>query len=110
MGSVQAFDIRAALIVTVTGELDLATAPRLAGALREATSPIDHVVIDLSQATFLDSPSLSALITARRELAARAIRMHVVSPPEHLITRVFEITRLIAELRVVGSVDEALAS
>ena len=108
MGSVQAFGISSALIVAVTGELDLATAPQLTATIRELPPSVRHVVVDLSATTFLDSRALGTLVAARRELAARDVRMHVVSPHGHLVTRVFEITRLVAELRVVDSVDEAL--
>ena len=56
-------------LVTVSGELDLATAPRLE-AIFEALEPApsDRVVVDLAAVTFLDSSGIRALVRAKRRL------------------------------------------
>jgi len=48
--------------VLVTGELDLATAPRLDSALTSALSDWALVVLDLSSVSFIDSTGLSTIL------------------------------------------------
>jgi anti-sigma B factor antagonist len=56
-------------IVTVAGELDLATAPQLEAVFEavDATSS-DRVLVDLAAVTFLDSSGIRALVRAKRRL------------------------------------------
>lgn len=57
--------------VTVAGEVDVDTAPRLTTALLAAVRTAQHVVVDLTAVTFMDSQGLAALVRARREAEAR---------------------------------------
>ena len=59
-----------ALVLSLTGELDLYTAPALREALRGAVerSPA-RLVVDLGGVTFIDSTALGALVEARSRLA-----------------------------------------
>ena len=59
-----------ALVLSLTGELDLYTAPALREALRGAVerSP-KRLVVDLAGVTFIDSTALGALVEARSRLA-----------------------------------------
>ena len=91
------------------GEHDLATRDRLAKLVNGLIETDDLVVIDLSAVTFLDSSALNALVQAQRSLAEREIAFRVVSPRDQLVRRVLEITKLAAQLRVVESLDDALA-
>lgn len=51
------------LTVTLTGEVDLDTSPRLHQALQEGDAPWGtHVVADLSGVTFMDSTGVRALL------------------------------------------------
>lgn len=52
-------------VLTVRGELDIATAPTLADAAAKATA--DRLVIDLSGTSFLDSTGLRTLIGLAKE-------------------------------------------
>ena len=56
-------------VVAVTGEIDLFTAPEFK---QRVSAPIDagrtHVVVDLTETTFIDSSSLGVLIGAHRRL------------------------------------------
>jgi len=57
-----------------TGELDMATAPRL----REALEPIDgDVLVDLTDLTFLDSSGVGALVAQRQRLAEHGSRLRL---------------------------------
>jgi anti-anti-sigma factor len=109
-----AFDLRSShaadiLIVEVVGEIDMATAPRLAEAVDATTDTTKRVVVNLSQVTFLDSSTLNTLVRCRRELSSRNVALRVVAPDDRVVQRVFEIAHLSDELNLVGSLDEALA-
>jgi anti-sigma B factor antagonist len=81
-------------VVSVAGELDIASAPALARAFEGLErSGTRGVAVDLSELTFIDSSGISALATAVREARARDSRM-VVAVPAGDVRRVFEIVRL----------------
>jgi anti-sigma B factor antagonist len=81
-------------VVTVSGDVDLHSAPLLRtrlAALVEAD--VRHVVLDLSDATFLDSMALGVILMAQKHLTAAGGTLDlVVTTPE--IRRIFEITML----------------
>jgi len=64
-----------ATVLVVTGELDLATAPKLRTALAEASG---SVRLDLGAVTFLDSSAISVLVDAKQRLdkAGGALVLH----------------------------------
>jgi anti-anti-sigma factor len=109
----QEFSIRTAIdgdafVVAPTGEIDLSTAPELGGAL-EATPPASrHVVVDLTEVSFIDSSGINVLLTGQRRLAESGAGFRVVAPPGP-VRRVFELTQLVDALGVVDSIGDALA-
>jgi anti-anti-sigma factor len=78
-------------LVSVSGELDIATSPTLAEALVQFAD--GDVSADLSGVTFIDASGLSALIAAKRHIERRNGRLIVenMTPP---VRRLFEITGL----------------
>lgn len=68
----------AAPVVTVAGELDFLTAPRLRSALLEVLGghPGD-VVVDLTATTFMDSIGMSVLIQAAQRLRAESAALEL---------------------------------
>ena len=96
------------VVVAVAGEVDMATAPELAEAIAAVTDSASRVVVDLTQATFLDSSALNALVHGQRVLANRRIEFRVVSPADRIVRRAIEITQLEAQLGVVESLPDAL--
>ena len=98
-------------IVRVSGEIDLATAPRLHQALGEFTAGAGTVIIDLTGVSFIDSSGLNVLMQSRERLTAEgqpSLLRLVVSRPA--IQRVFDVTGLTAVFDVFATVDEALQS
>jgi anti-sigma B factor antagonist len=87
--SVQALD--QGRVVTVAGEVDMATAPRLAECLVQFES--DHVVVDLTLVEFIDSSGLAALAAATCRIARRGGRL-VVRGASPITLRALEITGL----------------
>ena len=81
-------------VVTVTGDVDLHSAPLLRARLAAlAEAHVDHVVLDLSDATFLDSMALGVMLAAQKRLIADRGRLDLVVPTAE-IRRIFEITML----------------
>jgi len=78
--------------LTVTGEIDLATATRfeaeLDAVISEAHSPAD---VDLSGVTFIDSSGLHALIRAQQHVIGTVVRLVLVNPSK-ACRQVLEIT------------------
>ena len=81
-------DASGAPLITVSGELDLATSDKLTAAISAATTAgTRRLVLDLSGATFIDSTGVHALLTAT-ELAPSV----TVRAPSDAVRRVLEIT------------------
>lgn len=91
--------------VFVTGELDLATAPRLDEALAALTA--DVIVVDLSGCTFLDSAGIRALVGTARKLGETDRGLRVVTSDAGVL-RLLEITGVDTLIRVHRSLDDAL--
>ncbi|WP_406259827.1 STAS domain-containing protein [Actinacidiphila glaucinigra] len=65
-----------ALVLEVSGEVDVVTAPLLATRLEAlAVGPHPHVVVDLRNVTFMDCSGLSVLCRARRRVTERDGRL-----------------------------------
>lgn len=99
-----------AVILSVAGELDLATAPILSEQLRAAVAvvvPPAPVVLDLSRVTFLASVGLSILVEYNQRCARSGSELRVVATGRHVL-RPIEITGLDDTITVVDTVDEAL--
>jgi anti-sigma B factor antagonist len=79
---------RHANVVTVTGEIDMATAPELREAIAAADLRQGRLVVDLSAVTFLDSAGVAVLF----DHAAHGLELIIT--PGSLITVVLEVTGL----------------
>jgi anti-sigma B factor antagonist len=78
-------------VVTLVGEIDIFTTPRLRGALDEAfLSGSEEIVIDLAAVTFLDSTCIHALLSANRRARAAGVRLSIV-PAADEVHRTFVI-------------------
>lgn len=92
-------------VVAASGEVDLYTAPELeralAGPLAEGAT---QLVVDLSEATFVDSTALHVFLGAARQLDREAGELIVVVPDPN-IRKVFEITGVGRFFSVVSSLS-----
>jgi anti-anti-sigma factor len=89
------------VVLRLHGELDMATAPQVDAAVRDALAQGD-VVVDLSALDFLDSTGLRTMIVAREE-AARAGRRLALVPGIDNVQRVFKLTGLLDRFEWLGS-------
>jgi anti-sigma B factor antagonist len=78
--SISTSDSDGRAVVTVRGELDLATAPELETALLERLDAGDDVVLDLRELEFMDSSGLRVLVTAHARAADGGPRFAIVRP------------------------------
>ena len=94
-------------VVTVGGDVDLHSAPLLRDELTLlADADVGQIVLDLSDATFLDSMALGVILAAKKRLTAQHGRLELVVPaPE--IRRIFEITMLDRVFDLHESQEEA---
>jgi anti-sigma B factor antagonist len=96
------------VIVSASGELDVATADALRRRLRDAVEDgARRIVVDLCDVSFVDSLVLAALVGARRRLSADG-RM-AVAARHHYVLLVVEAAGLGELLDIVETRQEALA-
>jgi anti-sigma B factor antagonist len=92
--------------VSLTGDLDMATASDLRSALAE--QPVAAgIVLDVSGLEFIDSSGLNTIVVGARNLTDRGGTMIVAGAPDHIAT-VFEIVELERSVAVDASVDAAV--
>ena len=79
------------VVLTVGGELDIATAPELRTRLNAAVDAgTSRLVIDLRPLSFLDSVAMATLLQARRRLGESG-RMAVVVAADSYVRLIFEV-------------------
>lgn len=93
------------IVLSVSGEIDLATAPSLDRELERAAQTDDLVAIDLSKTSFLDSTGLHAILDANRRLRARGGRLVIFRGPPQ-VHRLFALTGLSSHLDIVQDETE----
>lgn len=106
--------LESAIVVSVSGEIDMLTAPRLADALRTALHDARAgapVVVDLSRVSFLDSHGLGALAEAASAASAGGHgSLRVVVGDARTAIRPLQITGLNKLLPLYSMLDDALAT
>jgi anti-sigma B factor antagonist len=94
-------------LLTVEGELDIATAPRMISAVNEAIADMTGpLVVDLSDVVFMDSTGLALLMNARARVVRRGHGFAIICP-NGPIARVFEIADMVDSLRVCPDQETA---
>lgn len=98
-----------AVVVRLSGELDLYNAHEVRNVLVEQTTgDPERVVVDLSGVEFIDSTALGVLIEARTKLANR--RAFLLAAPAVETRRALEISGLDRHFGLHDSVDDALGA
>jgi anti-sigma B factor antagonist len=95
-----------ATVVTVSGELDILTAPKFSASIDEVVrGRTRDVVVDLSETRFVDSAGLQVLLSAQRRVTRRARWLALICPAGP-VRRVIELARLTETLGVLASLKE----
>jgi anti-anti-sigma factor len=93
-------------VLVLRGELDMVAAPTLRARL-ELPPDTPALVVDLSEATFVDSAVLKEMLRARGELTERGVGLVLaaVSPP---VQRLLDLTRTSGLFEQAPDVDTAV--
>jgi anti-sigma B factor antagonist len=99
----------ATYVISLTGEVDLYTAPEFKQQLLEVIGEGGKdIVVDFSDTTFIDSTTLGVLVGGVKRLRAQEGRLSLVCSDRN-ITKIFEITGLDRVFTIYPTRDEALA-
>jgi anti-anti-sigma factor len=95
-------------VVSVAGELDLATRTEFSALLHALVRQNELVVVDFSEAFFIDSSTLNVLLSAHKLALEREAHLRLQLGDECVVKRTFEISGLLEELSWASSREEAL--
>jgi anti-anti-sigma factor len=100
----------AVVLVRARGVLDAFSAPALAAELdRAAGTDVRFLVLDLAEATLIDSSGLGAILAASMRLRGRGGSLALVAGTRDVM-RGFELTGIDRVLKIFATGDEALAA
>jgi anti-sigma B factor antagonist len=95
-------------VISVEGELDLSTAPRLKWMLIDSLEAgSSQLIVDLSIITFMDSTALAVLVGVNRTLDA-STRLAIVCSGEKVL-QIFEFSGTDRAFAIYPTLEEALA-
>lgn len=95
-------------VISVQGELDLSTAPRLKWTLVDAIETgHTQLVVDLSLTTFMDSTALGVLVALNRTLGTDT-RLAIRCDQESVL-RIFQFAGMDGVLPIFATLEQALA-
>ena len=94
------------VLVTVAGEVDIATAPQLRERLAAPAAGGRPLIVDLDRVTFIDAAGLGALVGAASRAAACGGSLYAVCA-RHQVRRLFAITGLDRQIPLARTVREA---
>jgi stage II sporulation protein AA (anti-sigma F factor antagonist) len=96
-------------VAHIEGELDVSSAPALRDRLYDSVANQDlGLVVDLSDATYVDSAGLNLLFELAERLATRQVAFAVVYPEGGIVERVFTLVDMASVAGVHHSVDAAV--
>lgn len=94
-------------LITVSGEIDVATAPRLRERLLDAVNDgARRLIVDLTPVVFMDSTALGVLVGGLKRMRAVDGDLVLVCTAERLL-KLFRITRLSKVFPIVPDVPSA---
>jgi anti-sigma B factor antagonist len=97
-------------VLPLKGEIDLHVSPAITQSLNAMTEEKpERIVIDLSNATYIDSAGLAALILAAQTVEAYGGRF-LLAGVDETMRSIFETSRLDQIFEIFSDVDAALAA
>ena len=97
----------ASTVVTLEGDIDMHTAPRLRESLRELSGESGVVVVDLAAVQFLDSSGVGAFVGAAALFLEAGGSLRLAGPPPR-VQKVFRISRLAEVIPIHDDVSAAV--
>ena len=99
-----------AYVISLSGEVDLYTAPEFKQQLLEVIGQGGkEVVVDFTNTTFIDSTTLGVLVGGVKRLRTNDGRLSLVCSDRN-ITKIFEITGLDKVFEIYATRDDAVSS
>jgi len=95
------------VVVRVAGPFDLETATRLCAGIAASSRTSRRVLLDLSQASYIDSPGVRALLQLQSDLTASQRELRLAVRRGSSVDRTFGLLRLEDQLAVSDSVAGA---
>lgn len=95
------------VVLAVSGDVDIATAPALREMLAEAVTTYERVVVDLSGVPFLDSTGLGVLVAAHNRARVAGATL-VVARPQRIVRNALRLVQVDTVIDVYDTVDAAL--
>jgi anti-sigma B factor antagonist len=99
-----------AMLVAVSGELDLSTCDQLKPAADDAVFGGRPLILDLSGCTFIDSSGLRLVLQIANGLAEEEVPIAVVAAGESSVRKLFSLTAIDQTIPLFDTREEALAS
>ena len=96
-----------AAIVTMEGDLDIATEAQATADLDQAMDGCELLVVDLRELSFLDSTGVRVLLAADLRAREKGMRFGVVRG-DGMVARLLEVTRIDQRFPVVDDPDELI--
>lgn len=97
-------------VISVHGEIDLHTAPKVQRAVeRGAGNGAEVVIVDMSNIEFMDSTALSTFIRLKNTLEERDVALRLASP-SGAVERIFSVTGFGDYFDIFSSREAAIAS
>jgi anti-sigma B factor antagonist len=97
-------------VISVTGEIDVYTAPTLRERLNEVVATGEYqLVVDMEGVDFLDSTGLGVLVGGLKRARSHNGTLQLVCDQEKIL-KVFRITGLTKVFPIYSSLDQALAA
>jgi anti-sigma B factor antagonist len=98
-----------AVVVHLSGDLDVYTAPRLKEALELSSAGAARVIVDLSGVPFIDSTALGVLVGALQVAQSNGGDLRLVVGDAFLL-KIFRITGFDGMFSIYPKVEEALSA
>ena len=97
------------VVVSVAGELDMATAPQLQDQISDLLEKgRNRLVFDLADVSFCDSTGLSVFVRAKNSTDDGGVVR--LAAPQRGVLRILEVSGLVEVLRTYPTVDEAVTA
>jgi anti-anti-sigma factor len=103
------FEHDGGVVLTIQGEIDMATVPTLESRLADVCTRSGAVTVDLRRVGFLDCLGLRLLLDQHHRAAARGCRVDFIQGPP-AVERVFELTGTLEQLPFVHMGAPALSA
>ena len=96
-------------VISIRGEVDLHTAPKVQYAIERAAGSDGAVVLDMAGVAFMDSTALSALMRSKNSLQEQGIPLRLAAPSK-AVDRIFSVTGFRDYFDIFPSRDAAIST